>query len=303
MFRLIRFFLLVAFVSLGYFFYTGGLDPYLAVPVTPSDSSSSTVPAVNPSTVVPTVPTPPVSAPPPLRVETPTTEPEPVEAGQLTRSGIISLTNAERVKAGLQPLTMNAELNLAAEIKARDMLAGQYFEHVSPSGVDAGALIRGVGYEYVLVGENLALGKFDLDSALVQGWMDSPGHRANILKPDFREIGVGLVYGLYEGKNIWLAVQEFGTPKSACPEPDVALRTSLDQQNATLRTLEADLNARQQELEVMREKRDPAYNGKVDEYNAVLGQYNPLVVQTRAVADQYNASVQAYNACLAEFSS
>ncbi len=303
MFRLIRFFFMVAFVSLGYFLFTGGLDPYLALPVILSESSSSTLPTITSATVVPVLPTSSVSTPVPLRVETPAAEPEPVEAGQLTRGGIIGLTNAERVQAGLQPLAINAELNRAAEIKARDMLAGQYFEHVSPSGVDAGALIRDAGYEYVLVGENLALGKFDHDSALVQGWMDSPGHRANILKPDFREIGVGLVYGLYEGKNTWLAVQEFGTPKSACPEPDVAMRTLLDQKNAQLRILENDLNVRQRELEVMREARDSGYNAKVDEYNTVLAGYNTLVLEARALSDQYNTSVGIYNECLAEFSS
>src|SRR3990167_5043216 len=126
-----------------------------------------------------------VLTPPPLRV-----------GGQqsnvvLVKSKIVAQTNIQRFDNGLlPPLSTNAKLEAAALAKAQDMFNKQYFEHVSPSGLDPGTLVKNAGYEYILSGENLILGNFKDEQELVQAWMDSPGHRANILNERFVDIGV-----------------------------------------------------------------------------------------------------------------
>src|SRR5262249_8345343 len=114
----------------------------------------------------------------------------------LTQAGVIKWTNIQRQENGALPaLTVNAKLNESAQLKLKDMFAKQYFEHVSPSGVGPDGLANEVGYAYASIGENLALGNFADDRALVQAWMDSPGHRANILGKSYREIGVAVGKG------------------------------------------------------------------------------------------------------------
>src|SRR6185369_15716694 len=119
--------------------------------------------------------------------------------------------------SGLPALKENALLDKAAKKKLDDMFAQQYFEHINPQGKGPSDLAKSVGYDYIAIGENLALGNFKNDAELVQAWMDSPGHRANILNKQYTEIGVAVGQGTYEGKKTWLAVQEFGRPTSSCP--------------------------------------------------------------------------------------
>ena len=118
-----------------------------------------------------------VTAPPPLRAkkEAPTAE------IILTADGVFSWTNKERKKTGLPDLAPNQKLTASALVKVRDMFKNQYFAHESPAGKGAGDLAKTEGYEFILIGENLALGNFEGDKALVDAWMGSPGHRANIL--------------------------------------------------------------------------------------------------------------------------
>ncbi|MBI2506980.1 MAG: CAP domain-containing protein, partial [Candidatus Colwellbacteria bacterium] len=148
-----------------------------------------------------------VSAPPPLRAEPkeelPTTQP----VSTLTRSGIILETNLQRQQNGSGFLAENSTLDATAAEKANDMCAKQYFAHVSPSGIGAAELADSFGYDYISIGENLALGPFASDAALVEAWMGSPGHRANILNSRFTEIGVGVTKCIFEGSSVWLAVQ------------------------------------------------------------------------------------------------
>jgi len=103
----------------------------------------------------------------------------------LTQAGIIKWTNSQRKEYDLPPLRENSELNALALIKAKDMLAEQYFGHISPAGEGVADLAEMIGYEFIIIGENLALGNFRDDQALVQGWMDSPGHRQNILNGQY----------------------------------------------------------------------------------------------------------------------
>ena len=82
------------------------------------------------------------------------------DSSSLTISGILAQTNKERAAKKLGTLKLNTNLNSSAQKKLEDMFANQYFEHVSPAGVDVTDLVRKAGYEYIVVGENLALGNF-----------------------------------------------------------------------------------------------------------------------------------------------
>ena len=139
-------------------------------------------------------------------------------AEKMDASVVIQITNQQRqLNGSLPPLKNNFTLSQSAMIKARDMLDLQYFEHESPFGVAVGDLARRVGYGYISVGENLAMGTFRSEQDLVNAWMNSPGHRANILNKNYTEIGVAVIRGVFEGKPIWMSVQHFGRPLTDCP--------------------------------------------------------------------------------------
>ena len=113
--------------------------------------------------------------------------------------GIISLTNIERKKVGLSELIKDPLLSKAAEIKLQDMFQKQYFQHVSPSGDSVSDVKTKTGYEYIVVGENLALGVFAGDAQVVAAWMASPGHK-NILDSRYQEIGLAVRTGCVSRK-------------------------------------------------------------------------------------------------------
>ncbi|NLX06097.1 MAG: CAP domain-containing protein [Phycisphaerae bacterium] len=121
---------------------------------------------------------------------------------------VLELTNDERVEAGLAPLTWNATLAEAAAAHGEDMIERNYFDHESPEGENVADRVTARGYVYMLVGENIAAGQ-DSPEEVVDAWMNSEGHRANILRPEFIELGVGVKRN-YAGRYYW--VQVFGTP-------------------------------------------------------------------------------------------
>lgn len=227
-----------------------------------------------------------ILAPPPLRAA------REAARSHLTIEGTVTETNRQRANNGLPPLASNADLAAAAAAKVDDMFAYQYFAHESPTGKNAGDLAQDAGYAYILVGENLALGNFENDAVLVQAWMDSPGHRANILHERFEEIGVSVKRGVFEGKTTWLAVQEFGTPRSACPQPDPALKAKIDYNTDQLDAHKALLD---RERSVARQKQD---REAIEAYNQLVDAYNRLVAETKALVDAYNAEVRQTNACI-----
>jgi uncharacterized YkwD family protein len=104
---------------------------------------------------------------------------------------VLDLTNAERAKAGLQPLMGNySELNTSARVKAEDMEKNNYFSHTSPTLGDPFQEMRAMGVSYSAAGENIAKGQ-QTPAEVVQAWMNSAGHRANILNAAYTHMGVG----------------------------------------------------------------------------------------------------------------
>ena len=119
---------------------------------------------------------------------------------------LVVAMNRERAAAGLGPLRLNAALSAAAEDRMHDMFAKHYFEHVSPDGIDPFTWAEKRGYDYRQIGENLAVG-YPRASDVVDGWMHSDGHRANILNPSFKLMGIGARKG-HNGR--WYIAQVFG---------------------------------------------------------------------------------------------
>lgn len=126
-------------------------------------------------------------------------------------SVIVDLTNEERQDDSLVTLRRNSVLDAAAQLKAQHMASNQYFAHYSPDGISPWYWFGQAGYNFVHAGENLAI-HFKNSDDVVEAWMDSPTHRANILDGDFTEIGVGAVEGTYQGYKTVYVVQLFGTP-------------------------------------------------------------------------------------------
>lgn len=267
-----------------------------------------------------------VSAPPPLP-----SPPREETGGAITRAGIIEETNRRRrINLGVGfDLQENPLLDIAAAQKAKDMLDGQYFEHVSPTGLDAGHFAGAAGYEYIIIGENLARGSYKNDVDLVQAWMDSPGHRENILKKSYRQMGAAAIYGKFEGRNTWLAVQIFASPADACPrvEQDLAAKIdgqkiALDGHNSRQDALAAEIDQDKDAIKVLQAEYNNllagrasraaigaklnelnaailAVNQKVNDYNKLLAEVREFYAFHKADVQTYNEQVLAYNLCLA----
>ncbi len=129
-------------------------------------------------------------------------------------SELVSLTNTERAQNNVGQLTENTKLDAAAQAKAADMAAKGYFAHIGPDGKQPWDWITGAGYDYQYAGENLAV-RFVDSKDVVNAWMASPTHRANIVKAQYQEIGIGVADGIYKGQSATFVVQYFGKPSAA----------------------------------------------------------------------------------------
>ena len=138
-------------------------------------------------------------------------------SSSITASEVLSYTNLERQKAGVSTLQMNQKLNEAALAKAQDMFAKQYWAHNAPDGTQPWAFFKKVNYVYSAAGENLAR-DFSLTSDVVDAWMNSPTHKANLISPKYSEIGIGVMNGNLQGVDTTLVVQFFGKPLARKPE-------------------------------------------------------------------------------------
>jgi hypothetical protein len=131
---------------------------------------------------------------------------------------LADLTNESRAESGVTPVTHNALLDTAAQAAANDMATNSYFAHVSPEGKTPWYWLDQAGYAYSYAGQNLAVNFTDSQN-VETAWMASPTHRANIVKPQYTQVGFGTANGMYEGKETTFVVEFFATPavKSATP--------------------------------------------------------------------------------------
>jgi len=168
-------------------------EPIEHITATSTDVTATTSPEAPKPTVKPTPKPTPVVTPKPVEYVD-------MELASVTDprvSEIIGLVNAERTKAGLPALVESGRLDKAAQAKTDDEVARQYFSHESPDGKgNYNVLITEAGYPYSYAGENLAV-KYDSFEEAVEAWINSPTHRANILKAGYKETGIGISIGDY----------------------------------------------------------------------------------------------------------
>ncbi len=214
---------------------------------------------------------------------------------------VIDSTNRERLQAGLEPLKVQNLLYTSAHVKAFDMLTNQYFEHISPSGKGVSDLSKESGYDYLVIGENLALGEFDTADAVVKAWMNSSGHRANILNKNYSEIGVAMIRGTYENKPALFVVQHFGTPRSICPAISATLKKDIDEKNAALAQDEKTILTLKGEIEANKNLFSPEYISLVNKFNSLVEKYNTTLTESKALIANYNEQVRLFNNCLSSY--
>lgn len=108
-----------------------------------------------------------------------------------TENRVIELVNVQRAKVGLQPIKANWQVSRVARYKSQDMINKGYFSHTSPTYGSPFTMMESFGIKFSAAGENIAMGQ-TTPEAVMNGWMNSPGHRSNILNPTYTELGVGL---------------------------------------------------------------------------------------------------------------
>lgn len=139
---------------------------------------------------------------------------------------VVELSNIERSKFGLSPLTFNPLLAQAAQTHSQNMALQDFYDHTGLDGSEPWDRVRATGYQYSSMAENIYASPTTPETA-VEGWMNSPGHRANILNPDIQEIGVGYYYlendtGNVNWNHYWtqvFAAPLGGTSANPTPQP------------------------------------------------------------------------------------
>ncbi|MFP3122633.1 CAP domain-containing protein [Ectobacillus funiculus] len=184
-----------------------------AQPTTVTPAQPTTVTPAQPTTVTPAQPTTKPAQPTTTKPAQPTTtkpaqptttkptQPAPAPStGTLSayEQKVVTLTNQERAKQGLPALQVDSALSKVAKAKSQDMYNANYFSHTSPTYGSPFDMMKQFGISYRTAGENIAMGQ-KTPEEVVQAWMNSAGHRANILNTTYTHIGVGYV----AGKNIW----------------------------------------------------------------------------------------------------
>ncbi len=220
----------------------------------------------------------------------------------LSKIGILNETNRHRQENGhLSPLLQNPKLDRIASLRIKDMFKNGYFEHKSSTGIGASDIAYDVGYEFIVIGENIALGNFQDDKALVQAWMDSPGHRVNILNDRYTEIGIGAEKGLYNGEKKWLAVQIFGRPLSLCDGPDKMMKKLIEESESVISLLDIKAKVHYFEINSIKSagiKNVDEYNEKVREYNGIVDQVKNKESEMKILIENYNKQIRIFNGCV-----
>ncbi|WP_225229604.1 CAP domain-containing protein [Sporosarcina quadrami] len=160
-------------------------------PVTPNKPVEEQKPVAPEKPVEPQKPVTPPQTPSDKPVEQqPPVNQEQNQSISAVEQAVLNLTNAERQKAGLQPLQIDNKLMNSARQKSTDMATKNYFSHTSPTYGSPFDQMKANGISYKSAAENIAMGQRSAEE-VVKGWMESPGHRQNILTPEFTHIGIG----------------------------------------------------------------------------------------------------------------
>ncbi len=222
------------------------------------------------------------------------------EGLQISSNVIVYWTNVQRKENNLSALIENTELSKIAEIRVNDMFSNSYFQHVSPTGDSVSKIADRSGVEYIIIGENIALGNFDSSRSLVDAWMNSEGHRANILNKNYTNIGVASIDGIYEGRKVTISAQVFDKPISDCPVINKDIKDQIDSYVLIKDNLKADINKIELALQD-KNLSNAEYNIKIQQFNSIIAIYNNIIVKIKELADIYNKSVEKFNICIKIF--
>jgi len=240
----------------------------------------------------------------------------------LNQMAIINLTNEARTLNGLSPLNENPLLNAIAEKRAQDMFEKQYFAHVSPFGEQASDIAQRIGYKYKIIAENIEYGRFFTNQKVIDGWMQSPGHKKNILSTEVQDLGAAIIKGNMNGEETWMAVQIFGlqspeVSQAICVVPSQVLLQEIQTKKTELGDLQDRLTRLKQELDnehasietdrrlSSRSSRDTNdLNLKIKVYNEKSNLHYSYLADTKAkslvlqsMINEYNEMLQTYNSC------
>jgi hypothetical protein len=220
------------------------------------------------------------------------------QEGFLTHDGVLVETNKQRELFSMSILQENEELNRIAMLKLEDMFKEEYFAHISPDGVGVSDIAQEEGYEYLLIGDNLAIGPYENDEELLEAWMNSEGHRENILNEVYTEIGVAVKKDYYEGRETWMAIQVFGVPFAICPVVDEQLEVTIREKRVVVDDLKKEIDQLKIEIDNMENKIKEEYNEKAERYNNLIVEYNEKVNEITELIDKYNKEVNERQECL-----
>jgi hypothetical protein len=137
-------------------------------------------------------------------------------ATSISVTSLFNLTNQQRENNGLPALTLNGQLNSAAQAKANHMFTHDYWAHVAPDGTTPWVFINNAGYSYTTAGENLAK-NFNTSNGVINGWMGSATHKANILSSGYKDVGFAAVNGVLLGEETTLVVAMYGAKATSAP--------------------------------------------------------------------------------------
>jgi len=165
------------------------VKPQVTTPTKATPSKVTPSKAV-PAKAIPAKATPVKATPSKVTPTKTVTAPNLTENNKLEKE-VVTLVNQERAKQGLAPLKENVQLSNVARTKSEDMVAKNYFSHTSPTYGSPFDMMKKFGITYTAAGENIAMGQ-QTAASVMSSWMNSPGHKANILSKNFTEIGVGI---------------------------------------------------------------------------------------------------------------
>jgi hypothetical protein len=195
---------------------------------------------------------------------------------------------------------------------------------VSPTGEQASDIAQTVGYRYKIIAENIASGLFFTNQKVIDGWMQSPGHRKNILSPEVKEMGASIIKGRMNGADTWVSVQIFGlqslpVAEKSCMPPSQELLKEIETKKAEIESLNERLTRLRQELDAEADsiemdrriagsdpKRIYELNTDIRAHNEKSGWHNRSLAEMKAketvlnsMVGEYNKALQSYRDCMA----
>jgi len=209
-------------------------------------------------------------------------------ATSISTSGLHSATNQARNQHGLSGYQLNSKLSSAAAAKAKDMFAKNYWAHNAPDGTTPWSFITKAGYSYATAGENLAK-DFSASANVVNAWLSSSSHRANVLNKTYRDVGYAAVNGTLQGKQTTLVVAMYASPAAA---PSTAKKTNVTNQKPQSSNTPQKATITEKNKPAQESKKAPEEPKPADQPEASASDIMPYSTEAPA---QYSGNEQSYN--------